>query len=116
MNIKFAMPKKISTNKIYSGVHWAVRKAQADLYHEYINTYAKEYELKPVTEYPIDIEYIFTFKGKPLDTTNATYMAKLCEDGLVKSGIIEDDDPEHVQYTGIYCQNGDEDLIEIIVT
>lgn len=116
MNIKFAMPKKISTNTIYAGTHWAKRKAQADLYHEYIQAVAHEKQIAPIEEYPIDIEYIFTFKGKPLDTTNATYMAKLCEDGLVKSGIIEDDDPEHVQYTGIYCQNGDEDLIEIIVT
>ena len=114
MQFTIPIPQKVSTNVIYSGKHWTVRKQHADLYHQYIRA-----EVKPPEkgfEYPIDITYIFNFKGKLLDTTNCTYMVKLLEDGLVKSGIIEDDDPKHVQYTGIYSQKGKKDAVEIIIT
>jgi len=115
MILKFPMPEKISANKIYAGVHWATRKKHADLYHEYISAMVKGQDSID-WEYPVDIEYVFTFKGKPLDTTNCFYMAKLCEDGLVKSGVLGEDNIEHVQYTGIYSQRGKEDGIEIVIT
>jgi len=112
MKIKIPLPQKISTNKIYAGTHWATRKKQADLYHESLIEYRNE----KITEYPVDINYIFSFKGKTLDTTNCSYMVKMLEDGLVKSGVLEDDDPKHVSFTGIYSQKGKKDEVEIIIT
>lgn len=112
MNIKIPLPEKVSTNAIYSGMHWSKRKKLADLYHWAL----VQHKNQAVKEYPVDINYVFTFKGKPLDTTNCTYMAKMLEDGLVKNGVIEDDSPEYVAFTGIYSQKGSKDEVEIIIT
>jgi len=111
MNIQFPLPEKVSTNKIYAGMHWAKRKKLADLYHKSL----LQFKGKKATDYPVNINYIFTFKSKPLDTTNCTFMAKLLEDGLVQHEILIDDSPEYVSFTGIYSQKGDKDLVEIII-
>lgn len=112
MNIRIPLPENVSTNAIYSGLHWSKRKKLADLYHWSL----AQFKNQAVKEYPVDINYIFTFKGKPLDTTNCTYMAKMLEDGLVKNGVIGNDSPEYVAFTGIYSQKGDRDEVEIIIT
>lgn len=106
------IPEKISTNRIYAGIHWTKRKKLADLYHMSLLPYRKH----KIQDYPVNINYIFTFKSKPLDTTNCTFMAKMLEDGLVANGIIEDDDIKHVTFTGIYSQEGTHDLVEITIT
>lgn len=112
MIIKIPIPEKVSTNSIYAGMHWAKRKKLADLYHQSL----LEYRKTQIVEYPVDINYIFSFKGKLLDTTNCTYMAKMLEDGLVKNGILKADSPEYVAFTGIYSQKGDSDMAEIVIT
>jgi hypothetical protein len=111
MKLKIPLPQKVSTNKIYAGTHWAKRKSLADLYHECLI----EYKGQTIKDTPVEITYIFNFKGKPLDTTNCTYMAKLLEDGLVKQGILEDDSPEFVAGTHIYSQKGKVDEVEILI-
>lgn len=112
MVLELPLPKKISTNKIYAGIHWATRKKQADLFHKSL----MEFRGKKVEEYPVNINYIFEFKGKLLDTTNCTYMAKLIEDSLVINGIIEDDSPKFVEFTGIYSQKGEKDKVTIYIS
>ena len=112
ISIEVILPKKISTNTIYAGKHWAVRKKEADMYHEEF----LDKKVEKITDYPININYIFEFKGKPLDTSNCSYMAKLLEDGMVKKGIIEDDDPKYVAFTGLYSQKGTQDKVTIIIS
>jgi len=109
MNIKIPIPEKVSTNKIYSGMHWTKRKKLADLFHNSLI----EYRNKAVKEYPVEITYIFTFKSKPLDTTNCTFMVKMLEDSLIINKVIENDSPEYVSFTGIYSQKGNKDEVEI---
>ena len=41
------------------------------------------------------------------------YMAKMLEDSLVLNGVIENDSPEYVSFTGIYSQKGERDEVEI---
>lgn len=106
------IPEKISSNATYAGLHWARRKKVADLYHSSMLQFRK---LK-VTEYPVEISYVFTFKRNPLDSTNCGTMAKLVEDGMVRCGILEDDDWKHVTSTTLHTQKGDKDLIEIYIT
>jgi hypothetical protein len=112
MHIKIPLPEKVSTNQIYSGIHWAKRKKLADLYHQSL----LEHRKKEITEYPVEITYIFDFKAKPLDTTNCTFMVKMLEDSLVLNGILKDDDPKHVSFTGIYSQKGTKDEVTITIT
>lgn len=109
MNISIPLPEKVSTNQIYAGMHWAKRKKLADLYHQSLI----EHRNKTVKEYPVEITYIFNFKSKPLDTTNCTFMVKMLEDGLIAHGILKDDNPDHVSFTGIYSQKGSKDEVTI---
>ena len=110
MIIKLDIPEKVSTNTIYAGgIHWHKRKDLADLYH--LSLYP--HKNHKVQKYPIEITYRFTFKGKILDTTNCTYMAKLLEDGMVANMILENDDTLHVKGTHIYAKKGKKDTVEI---
>jgi len=109
ISITIPIPEKVSTNKIYAGTHWAQRKKIADLYHMSLI----EHKGHKVTEYPVEITYIFRFKTKPLDSTNCMFMAKCLEDGLIKNGIIEDDSYQHVSFTGAYTQKGTSDEVTI---
>jgi hypothetical protein len=111
MKIEIPLPEKVSTNTL-SRQHWTKRKKLVDLY----NSSLIEYRNKTIKDYPVEITYIFTFKKNPLDTTNCMFMAKFLEDSLVRNNIIEDDDPKHVAFTGIYSQKGKEDKVEIIIT
>ena len=108
--MKFTIPivEKVSANKIYSGVHWAVRKKIADKYHEAIRILmtrtsrqfgrsAAIYELFSKLHVPKDIIFTFYFKNRPLDCSNCFFLAKVCEDGMVKAGILTDDSPKYVK-------------------
>ena len=110
--IRIPIPQKISTNKIYAGIHWTVRKKIADLYHMSLIEY-KHKNLK-VKNYPVTIDYEFIFKKRPLDTLNCAFMGKLIEDSLVMYDILEDDSPKFVKKCSISSIKGDRD--EVIIT
>lgn len=109
MKITIPIPEKLSTNKIYSGIHWTKRNQHKNLYRNYF------LDIKPNQnyEFPVEITYIFRFKSKWLDNTNATYMAKLIEDSLIKQGFIPDDSPDYVNGTHIFCYKGNRDEVDI---
>lgn len=94
IKITVLLPEKISTNAIYSGLHYRVRKKQADLFHKQMLEFKNKYE---ITHYPVDIIYLFYFKGKLLDSSNCSYMAKLIEDGMIKIGLLKNDSPKFVR-------------------
>lgn len=100
--IEFLLPEKISTNKIYSGIHWGLRKKHKDLFRSVPINHP------PVIKYPVNLFFDFQFKGHPLDTTNCSYMAKLIEDSLVHQKILLDDSPKHVQWVAIKSGKGAE--------
>lgn len=113
INIKIPIPEKVTSNKIYDGsTHWTKRKKLADLYH--LSTI--EYRNNKITEYPIDISFIFSFKGRALDVDNCTFMVKMLIDSLRKWNIITDDSPEYIASITIYSQKGTKDEVEIIIT
>lgn len=111
MNIKIPLPEKVSTNAIYAGLHWSKRRRLADLYHNSLI----EFRNKPMEHYPVDVTYIFRFKGKLLDCSNLSYMAKLLEDGLRHWKILKDDTPEYVQSVTLLSQKGSRDEVEIVI-
>ena len=111
VHIKIPLPEKVSTNKIYSGMHWTKRSKLKDLYHNSLLPFRKmKHE-----DYPAAISYIFTFKSKPLDTTNCTFMCKMLEDGLIANGIIKNDDYLCINETSIIVQKGETDEVEVFV-
>lgn len=93
--IEFTIPIKMtaewSLNKLYSGIHWAKRKAQADMIHEAVQW--KLLALKPkMFEKPVAVEILYDCK---LDIDNCGYMSKLIIDGL-KGTVIKDDTKKYV--------------------
>lgn len=104
---------KISTNKIYAGVHWTGRKHQKDLY-----LMATKYDMKKIEkiESKVDLEFIFYFKSRVLDSSNCSYMGKLLEDCLVAHGVLQDDTIKYVGKVSYQSFKGDQNktVIKII--
>lgn len=96
---------KVSTNKIYAGVHWVERKKMKDAYIFIIKNQFKDVLSKQKTYI---VNYIFTFKNKPLDAMNCTFMAKMIEDI-----IFEDDKHDIIMHVGISSRKGKEDVVHI---
>lgn len=113
IKIELLLPEKVSTNRIYAGMHWSKRLKLAELYHSELMPFRSKKDKS--IQYPVDITYVFEFKSKPLDTSNCTFMVKLLEDGLRVNGLIEDDSPEFVSSTHIYSQKGSKDKVVIYI-
>lgn len=109
--VELDLPKKISTNLIYSGVHWRERMKHKDLYIWSFLQVASE--IKPVDNCCLEFE--FTFKSKPLDCDNCSYMAKLLIDCLRHCQKIKDDTPEYIKSIKITSCKGKKDSVKIIV-
>ncbi len=89
--------RPISWNKFYSGMHWAVRKDEADKVHwlmevEILNMAYDGYV--EVAQERVDIHITAYFDKRPLDPDNIC--AKLYVDGLVPN-IIENDTRQYVR-------------------
>ena len=84
---------KISTNEIYAGKHWRNRQKMKTDYLWATHNEIKN--LKPIN-YKVNLDFIFHFTTRPLDSSNTAYMAKLIEDGLVYHQIIKNDDIKFV--------------------
>lgn len=87
IQIEIPIPQKVSTNAIYAGMHWGKRKKIADVYHQSL----LEHRKLRVTDFPVEITFIFSFRKKPLDTSNCSFMAKCLEDALVQNEILPND-------------------------
>lgn len=88
---------KISTNKIYAGLHWGQRKSIKDRILDTAGRVCSPIQV--IESYPVEIGYRFVFSTRPLDTLNTAYMAKMFEDAFRSLGILKDDDPRHVAKT-----------------
>ncbi len=111
MNISVTLPEKVSTNKGYAGQHWSVRKRHADEFHLAVRCAVGRKNWK--FEYPVEIWFHYTFKGRRLDISNCSFMTKLLEDGLVKAGVLKDDSAKYVEAHHITQELGKEDRCEI---
>lgn len=107
--VNIEMIRKVSTNSIYSGVHWSKRREIANLYHTLVLTLKKK--LPKIQKFPVILHFICEFEGRVLDSFNCVYMCKCIEDGLVRAGMLPDDSPKYVKYA--YCEprKGEKDLI-----
>ena len=109
--ITFELPLKISTNKIYSGIHWNVRSKHKELYYWSMKSLLNKTKLNKIKKFPVDLIFDFKFKSKPLDTTNCSYMLKLIEDSLVKNKILPDDDIRFVRNVTFNSSKGKKDEV-----
>lgn len=111
MTITITIPEKISLNKIYAGVHWAIRSQHKD------NSHVAVMSAKPALypgPFPVNFHYHFKLHGKLLDTSNHFYLTKLVEDGLVACGVIPDDCPKYVAKISVSAEKakvGEDDVV-----
>ena len=84
----------ISWNKMYSGLHWAKRRQEANRVHLTVRA-----ALNPdwlMFDKPVAITIRSYFKDKRVQLDASNIAAKLYEDGLI-GWLIEDDSPEFVR-------------------
>lgn len=79
---------KISTNKIYSWLHWRKRWPIAERFHNLTKQDCKEFE---TIKEKVDLRMRFYFKKHSFDSSNCSFMAKMIEDSLVKNWLLTDD-------------------------
>lgn len=100
--VKFHIPKKVSSNEIYSGMHWTKRKRIKDLFRKV------HFVTKAIDNYPVKCHYHFQLSGKMLDISNHFFLVKLIEDSLVYKGILQDDSIKYVSEITVTAEKGDD--------
>lgn len=107
--VEFEFPEKISTNAIYSGVHWSKRQKHKELYlWSFLSVRS---QITAVSD--CDLEFEFHFRSKPLDCDNCSYMAKLIIDCLRYYGKIKDDTPQFIRSVKISSKKSSQNKVII---
>jgi len=107
------------SNKAYAGMHWAVRKRLVDTWHNATIVAVKNLHLRPVKNFPVEINTTPMLTGKRKRDTSAGFLiAKIIEDGLVKSGLLPDDSTEyvgtHLTHPPVFGCDEDKVVVELI--
>lgn len=84
----------MSWNKMYAGLHWSDRKAEADRVHLAVRVAIDPNE--PMFDKPVSITIRAYFKNRRLQLDASNIAAKLYEDGLI-GWLIKDDSPQYVR-------------------
>lgn len=104
---------KVSTNKIYAGIHWRSRQKYADYFHALVMKDISK--IQPITE-KVNLFFIFEWKGRMLDSSNCSFMAKMLEDAMRKWWILQDDNPKYVWKFSCESIKGKENKVKIIIS
>ena len=112
--IEFKNFIKVSTNKIYGGKFWTYRQS---LKNEYL-LYFLEYKscFKPVSKYPVKIQFDFEFAKNALDTDNCSFMCKMWIDSITHYKIIENDTNKFVNEITITCNKSKSKEDKMVMT
>ena len=95
---------KLSTNEIYSGKHWRSRQKHKQ---DYLWLTQSEIKKLKKVESKVNLEFVFYFKSRAIDSSNCAYMAKILEDCLVHYKIIENDDIKCVGQVSLESRKSD---------
>ena len=85
-------------------MHWILRSKQKDCFRKAI----EDRNLGVTFHCLVDIRIDFFLKGRSLDSSNTSYMAKLIEDSLVKSGVLKEDNRDHVNWFSMRSNKTDD--------
>lgn len=112
LKLDYNLPEKykVSTNKIYSWVHWSKRKDISDFFHALVMPDCRQLnQLK----WKFDLHFIFTFEKRPLDSSNCSFMAKCLEDWFVNCWLLLWDTIEYVWKFSVESKKGKKNKIEV---
>jgi len=117
MKIVLLDERPISWNKFYAGMHWSVRKDEADRVHQLVWATLHEFDDMPYqyTDFKfsdrVDIHTTVYFKNRPQDPDNIC--SKLYIDGLIGT-VIENDTRQFVRKVTVQSEiDREEPRIEI---
>jgi hypothetical protein len=110
--IKFDNLIKVSSNKIYAGMHWRKRAKLKEDYLLLTNNVLRA--ITPI-EKKVSLDFTFYFKSRTLDSSNCFFMAKMIEDCMVSKGILKDDTIKYVQRVSVESKKGDSDYCELVI-
>lgn len=96
MQLRVIFPFKVSTNKYFRMNHHPRSELNNAIYLTTLDAVRKE-KLESITTFLIKMRYTFFQNGTLLDASNCSGMAKALEDGLVKAGVMPDDNPRYVK-------------------
>jgi len=103
-----------SLNNIFRK-HFRKVMAVAEEWHADTIAALRKEKIRPVKKYPVMISFYGTWKGKARrDADNI--LVKFCMDQMVKSGILLDDDLDHVSFVTLSGEtNGTQEKLEISI-
>jgi len=102
--------KEYGLNKYYSGVHWSVRKRDAEFWHMLTRSCMNKAGVRNRPfEKPVVISMYFNDR---LDCSNHAMYFKYIEDGM-KGRIIQDDSRRWVKGCEVYFHDEDYILVEV---
>lgn len=93
MQITVNVPAKVSLNVAMRKHYRAVNSLKQDWHYAVLEARPLQWE----GLYPVDVLYQYHLKGSQIDSTNAGFMTKACEDALVHAGVFPDDNPNFVR-------------------
>lgn len=108
MLISIPIPQRVLTNKFYT-LHFHQRNEIAWVFKDALI----EYKNERVKNFPVEITYSFTLKGRMPDVDGVTAMCKMATDALVHWDILPDDSIKFINGLHIYAKKGNSDYVEI---
>ena len=96
---------KVSSNKIYAGEHWRKRAKMKEDYFWITKVPFKK--LAPIKE-KVNLDFVFYFSGRLLDSSNCSYAAKILEDCLVAHGVLKDDTTKQIGRVSLESRKSEE--------
>lgn len=104
-----------SYNESYAGRHWTARKEEADLIHSLVIAAVRRDKIKPITQFPVDIQIIAYYKHK-IRHDSCNVSDKEIIDGLVMAKILPDDSTPYVRWCSTLAIIGaEEDFTEVLI-
>lgn len=91
--ITVTLPQKFSMNQYERMYHYKRYAVKQEFYEAVKYADREGYLDKP----PYDVHYHFLIWGAKMDLSNLMGMVKPLEDGLVHSGVFEDDNPDIIK-------------------
>jgi len=91
--LEVVLPQKLSLNQYSTYHHFKLAKVKREFYEAVWAAERSGYMPEP----PVKCHYHFRLWGARMDLTNLFGMVKPLEDGIVKEGLLEDDNPDIVK-------------------
>lgn len=107
-----------SLNDFYQSRHWYKRHKLAKAWHGLVKALCLEQKIEPVEEYKVDIHVITYWPPgeRRIDPDQIAGPEKMIVDGLVKSGILENDSPIYINKVHLGpCVRAEDLYIECII-